>query len=104
MEYLKEYVKEIEVQYEMSNGNILKSKIDSLDVNDHILNLCSLMGKYSESERTKGHFEIYYVGFRIFAGDGPAFSKESIQAIAKLEASIGQDIYCNCSSDEGDDA
>ena len=104
MNYLKEYVKTLKVQYEMPNGNVLKSKIDSLDVNEHILNLCSIIENLSESEKTKGHFEIYYVGFRMFAGDGPAFSKETIMAIAKLEASIGQDIYCNCNEDEDADA
>jgi hypothetical protein len=88
----------------MLNGDVLKSNINSLDVNEHILNLCSILENYSEPEKIKGHFEIYYVGFRMFAGDGPAYSKKSIKAMAELEASIGQDIYCNCDEDQNETA
>jgi hypothetical protein len=96
-DWLKEYVKEVGVTYRFNEIEKCRSTSKSLDVNDHIVELVGLINQRPASERQGGWIDIYYRGKRMFIGDGPRISRESIRLIADLNAEIGQDIYCMCS-------
>lgn len=96
-QWLKDYVAAIRVYYHHAkHARLLTSTSKSLDVNVHIREVARRIKELPLKNRTKGHFDIYYKGKRMFAGDGPAISRESIKLIAKVNAEIGQDIYCTC--------
>ena len=69
----------------------------SLDVNDHIDQLIDEINRLPSSMRYDGRIDVYYKGKRMFAGNGPIYTAKSINKIAKINAEIGQDIYCMCS-------
>jgi hypothetical protein len=89
-------VQAINVKFEGPKGLVLKSNMNSLDVNDHIKELTKSIASASISETHGGCFQVYYVGRRLFAGDGPQYNQESIRAIARLKSSINDEIYCTC--------
>ena len=98
MSWLSDYVKSVHVKYYFDNELKCQSDIESLDVNDHINQLIDMIYSLPENERYDGWIEVKYLGKRMFIGDGPRYSKESVIKIATIRAEIGQDIYCLCSS------
>jgi hypothetical protein len=105
-EWLRDYVQEVQVRYFIGDDVLCKSESASLDVNDHIREVANYLESSTRGEIRGGTFDIYYKGKRMFAGDGPNISPESIRLIAELHAGIVQDIYCMCNEPEGnkDDA
>ncbi len=77
-----------------------RRNIDSKDVNEHfryildILLPCSqeLIVKINEMNGESG-FDVLWESSYLYAGTGPILSKETINDVSKLNASIGFDIY-----------
>jgi hypothetical protein len=98
LSYLVDYVHEVSVSYYYNDQRKFKSISKSLDVNDHIMEVYLKVKKLINDEMKGGRFDIYYKGKRIFAGDGPIITADSVRLIAELDAEISQDIYCTCKS------
>jgi hypothetical protein len=98
-EWLKDYVAKIRVRYLYNEKLKCETNIQSLDVNDHIDQIILLVNDLPEEQRSNGWIDVLYIGKRIFAGNGPRYSRESILKIASIKAEIGQDIYCMCNSE-----
>jgi len=94
MSWLKDYVDAVHVTYCDDKTSYYRSQSASLDVNDHIREVCEHV-KANNIANGKT-IDIYYKSKRMFAGDGPLISKESIAMIHSIDADIGQDIYCMC--------
>lgn len=94
MSWLREYVKAVHVTYCDDKNDFYRSQSTSLDVNDHIREVCEeVMAGHLPRGKT---IDIFYKGKRMFAGDGPRISKISVAMIHGIDADIGQDIYCMC--------
>ena len=94
MSWLRDYVEAVHVTYCDEKTALYRSQCASLDVNDHIREVCEHV---TANNLPRGKtIDIFYKGKRMFAGDGPAISKNSIAMIHGIDADIGQDIYCMC--------
>ena len=96
MDYLKEYVGDISVTYICKDGTKFVAISQSLDVNDHISVLSEVLSGLDLNKANGGAFEVFYLGKRMFIGDGPSYSSKSVKIMAKYDAEISQDIYCMC--------
>ena len=95
-EWMIDYVQKVSVSYRYKDRLILESECNSIDVNDHIEEVVNKILDLNEMVYPGGMIEIYYVGKRMFIGDGPSISAKSVKLISSIDAEIGQDIYCIC--------
>jgi hypothetical protein len=78
------------------NSWSMVSRSGSKDVNDHLRNLLDrLNGVASDLPKEFGEptFSILWKGTYLYAGSGPFFETDVIAGIARLRASLWQDIY-----------
>jgi hypothetical protein len=100
-EWLKDYVDSVSVSYCVGERFIAKSKICSIDVNDHIAMVIEEVKHNDMIDLSSGRIDVFYRGKRMFAGDGPHISRESISMIAAINAELCIDGYCMCNRAKG---
>ena len=75
-----------------------ENKVHSKDINDHLRYLLDRLLPHRDqilqlAQKGETFFDVLWQSTYLYAGTGPFIDAENIQGIAKLQASIGFDIY-----------
>ena len=77
-----------------------RGRVESKDINDHFDSLLMLLLPHREKlvqiiDQTQGEafFDVLWTSNYLYAGTGPMISRQAIQGISNLGASLGFDIY-----------
>jgi hypothetical protein len=82
----------------LSSKGKVNGKLQSKDINDHIMFLLKLLLPHRENilrfaEGGETSFSVLWESSYLYAGTGPDISRECIEGISQLGAGIGFDIY-----------